>query len=74
MNNKSFVEEKSKLINKKFNFQRWFYSIIGILTIFVIILLTFRQIRNMKKENPEFAFCLLLIIQSSLLLSNSFPI
>jgi FtsH-binding integral membrane protein len=60
MNCKSFVEEKSKLMNKKLSFQRWFYSIIGLITISGIVLLTLEQIRHMKKENHEFAFCLLL--------------
>ncbi|CAF0828666.1 unnamed protein product [Rotaria sordida] len=64
MNYKPFVEEKFKRINKKLNFQRWFYSIIGIITISVIILLTLEQIRDMKKENNEFTICLLLIIHS----------
>jgi len=68
MNCKSFVEEKSKLMNKKLSFQRWFYSIIGLITISGIVLLTLEQIRHMKKENHEFAFCLLLIVHSSLLL------
>ncbi|CAF2938950.1 unnamed protein product [Rotaria sp. Silwood2] len=64
MNYKPFVEEKFKRINQKLNFQRWFYSIIGIITISVIILLTLEQIREMKKENYEFAICLLLIVYS----------
>ncbi|CAF4036568.1 unnamed protein product [Rotaria sp. Silwood2] len=64
MNYKPFVEEKFKRINQKLNFQRWFYSIIGIITISVIILLTLEQIREMKKENYEFAICLLLIVHS----------
>jgi hypothetical protein len=62
----SFVEETTKLMNKKLNFQRWFYSLIGLMTISVIILLTLGQIRDMKKENQEFAIYLLLLIHSSL--------
>ncbi|CAF4761566.1 unnamed protein product [Rotaria sp. Silwood1] len=64
MNYKPFEEEKFKRINKKLNFQRWFYSIIGIITISIIILLTLGQIQDMKKENYEFAICLLLIVHS----------
>ena len=70
MNYKHFVEENLKPINKKLNFQRCFCSIIGIISISVIILLTFGQIRDMQKENHEFAVCLLLIIHAGLLLIN----
>lgn len=69
MNNKRFfVENNLKLINKKLNFQRWFYSLIGSIIISMIILLTFQQIRYMKNNNHEFAIYLLFIIHSSLLL------
>lgn len=68
MNSKSYADEKLKQINKNFNFQRWFYSTVGFLTIFVIILLTFEQMRIMKKDNHEFAFCLLIVVNSGLIL------
>jgi hypothetical protein len=68
MYDQSFVEDKSKLINKKLNFQRWFYSIIGLIIISIIILLTFGQIRYIKKYNYEFAIYILFIVHSSLLL------
>ncbi|CAF3176293.1 unnamed protein product [Rotaria socialis] len=64
MNYKPFIEEKTKRINKKLNFQRWFYSILGIITISIIVLLTIEQIRDMKKESNELAICLLLIAHS----------
>jgi hypothetical protein len=70
MNSKPFTKDESKLINKKLTFQRCFYSIIGTVIIFVIILLTFGQIRDMKKDNREFAFYLLILIHSGLVLLN----
>ena len=62
----SSIEEQTKLINKKLNFQRCFYSIIGIGTTCVIIFLTYDQIRNIKQNNHEFAFYILLVIHSSI--------
>ncbi|CAF1107769.1 unnamed protein product [Adineta steineri] len=58
------VDDKKKVMLKKFVFQRWFYASIGILTILPIIFLTLVQIQNMKRDNNEFAFCLLLLVHS----------
>jgi hypothetical protein len=71
MSYKPFVDEQEKLINKKFLFQRWLYALVGILTMIPIILLTFGQIRNLKRENNEFAFYLLLLVQSGLFILKS---
>lgn len=69
MGYKPFAEEKLKRINKKLNFQRWFYSIIGIITISIIILLTLGQIRDIKNDNNEFAIYILFLIHSGLISS-----
>jgi hypothetical protein len=55
---------------KKFIFQRWLYGLVGILTMIPIILLTFGQIQNIKKDNNEFAFYILLLVHSGLLILN----
>jgi hypothetical protein len=68
MSCKSFFDEQKKLINKKFIFQRWLYGIVGILTMIPIILLTIGQIRDMERDNNEFAVCLLLLVHSGLFL------
>ena len=60
------IEEKSKLTNKKLNFQRCFYSLIGSGIILGIIFLTFGQIRNLTKENHEFALYILVLIYSGI--------
>jgi hypothetical protein len=65
MNSKSLVDEKNKMI-----LQRWFYALVGILTMIPIILFTLEQIRNIKKDNNEFAFYLLLLVHSGLLIFN----
>ncbi|UJR30482.1 hypothetical protein I4U23_018015 [Adineta vaga] len=64
MKDELFSKEKLQILNRNFRFQRWFYSFIGIGIISVILILTYEQIHTMKKENHEFAFCLLLIIHS----------
>ncbi|CAF0893652.1 unnamed protein product [Adineta ricciae] len=66
MTEQLFSNEKFQIFNKNFRFQRWFYSFIGISTVFVILFLTYSQIRDMKNDNYDFAFCLLLIIHSSI--------
>ncbi|CAF5198012.1 unnamed protein product, partial [Rotaria sp. Silwood1] len=40
--------------------------LIGIITMIPIILLTLGQIRTMKRDNNEFAICLLLLVHSGL--------
>ena len=67
MHYRAYVDEKLKLINKKLNFQRWFYAFIGIINVLAIIFLTLRQAQNIEKQNHEFAFFLLLIEHSGLL-------
>ena len=64
MSYESVMDEQKILMDKKFLFQRWLYVSVGILTMIPIILLTIEQIHNMKKEDNEFALCLLLIIHS----------
>jgi hypothetical protein len=61
MSYKQFVNEHKKLI-----IQRWFYALVGILTMIPIILFTLGQIRSMKRDNNEFAFYLLLLFHSGL--------
>lgn len=65
MSYKQFVDEHKRLI-----IQRWFYAFVGVLTMIPIILFTLGQIRTIKKENDEFAFYLLLLVHSGLILSN----
>jgi hypothetical protein len=61
MSYKQFVTEHKKLI-----IQRWFYALVGVLTMIPIILFTLGQIRSMKRDNNEFAFYLLLLFHSGL--------
>ncbi len=70
MSYKSFVDDHENLMNTKLIFQRWFYALVGLLTVLPIILLTLGQIQNMRGENNEFAFCLLLIVHSGLFIFN----
>lgn len=55
---------------KKFVFHRWLYSLVGILTMIPIIFLTIGQIGNIKKDDNEFAFYILILVQSGLILFN----
>ncbi|CAF0835081.1 unnamed protein product [Adineta ricciae] len=66
MTEQLFSNEKFQIFKKNFRYQRWFYSFIGIGTVSVILFLTYGQIRDMKNDNYDFAFCLLLIIHSSI--------
>jgi hypothetical protein len=65
MSYKQIIDEQTKLI-----FHKWFYSLVGILTMIPIILLTLGQIRNIKIDNHEFAFYILLIFHSGLIKLN----
>jgi len=67
MSSKQFVDEHKKLL-----IQRWFYALVGVLTMIPIILFTLGQIRTIKKDNNEFSFYLLLLFHSGLFISNSF--
>ena len=59
MSYKHFVDEHRKLV-----IQRWFYALVGVLTMIPIVLFTLGQIRYMKRENNEFAFYLLILFHS----------
>jgi len=65
MSYKRIIDEQTKLI-----FHRWFYSLVGILTMIPIILLTIGQIRYIKINNNEFAFYILLLFHSGLIKLN----
>jgi len=65
MSYKRFIDEQKKLI-----LQRWFYGLVGTLTMIPIILLTLGQIRTIKSNNNEFAFYLLLLVHSGLIIFN----
>ena len=67
MTEQLFSNEKFQIFNKNFRFQRWFYLFIGIGTVSVILFLTYGQISDMKNDNYDFAFCLLLIVHSSMI-------
>ncbi len=65
MSSKQFIDEHRKLI-----IQRWFYALVGVLTMIPIVLFTFGQIRLMKKDQNEFTFYLLLLFHSGLFYSS----
>lgn len=61
---KTVVEQENQFAEEKLALQRWFYILVGILTMIPIILLSLRQILNMTQDNEEFPICLLLIVHS----------
>lgn len=66
MSYKPFFNENSQAMNPKLVLQRWLYVLVGILTMLPIILFSVGQILHMKRDDHEFAICLLFLIHSGL--------
>lgn len=69
---KPMIDEEQIILKKKFNFQRCFYSLVGLGTTIAVILLTVGQIQQMKSNDPELAIALLFIVHSSLFRTKIF--
>jgi uncharacterized membrane protein YhaH (DUF805 family) len=61
------ADEQQIMKKRKSVLQRWFYALVGLLTMIPIILLTAKQIQNLERENNyQLAIYLLLLVHSGL--------
>ena len=67
------ADEQQQIKNGKSVLQRWFYALVGLLTMIPILLLTLKQMQHLKGDNHyQWAIYLLLLVQSGLLIIDEF--